>query len=182
MHPASDGSRPLRFGSPLDPRHLSSANLFEFVPRPMAEMHAAISVLAPLLQRAGRIFASISANGGESRRFRADWAVFSVPKRRPALAKPGPLWQGSARLEGALWADSLSGARCRSSVVEHSIGNGEVDSSILSGSTIPSSEVCMNQHSRGTKRLSFALVLPSSVKRAQGRPGAGWHPRSTVRV
>jgi hypothetical protein len=26
--------------------------------------------------------------------------------------------------------------RCRSSVVEHSIGNGEVDSSILSGSTI----------------------------------------------
>jgi hypothetical protein len=28
-------------------------------------------------------------------------------------------------------------ACCRSSVVEHSIGNGEVDSSILSGSTIP---------------------------------------------
>jgi hypothetical protein len=33
-------------------------------------------------------------------------------------------------------ADSVkSGACCRSSVVEHSIGNGEVDSSILSGST-----------------------------------------------
>ena len=29
----------------------------------------------------------------------------------------------------------VPGVRCRSSVVEHSIGNGEVDSSILSGST-----------------------------------------------
>jgi hypothetical protein len=39
-----------------------------------------------------------------------------------------------------LWRPSgpilVSGACCRSSVVEHSIGNGEVDSSILSGSTI----------------------------------------------
>jgi hypothetical protein len=31
--------------------------------------------------------------------------------------------------------------RCRSSVVEHSIGNGEVDSSILSGSTIQLIEI-----------------------------------------
>ena len=36
---------------------------------------------------------------------------------------------------GAVSADSLIRACCRSSVVEHSIGNGEVDSSILSGST-----------------------------------------------
>jgi hypothetical protein len=101
------------------PRSLSSiiANLFEFVPQPMAEMHAAINELAPLLQRIGSIFAAgghllcaptmlrwifapISANGGESGRFRADLVVFSVPKQRPALAKPRPLWQGSARLEG----------------------------------------------------------------------------------
>lgn len=33
-------------------------------------------------------------------------------------------------------ADSYPSTCCRSSVVEHSIGNGEVDSSILSGSTI----------------------------------------------
>jgi hypothetical protein len=32
-------------------------------------------------------------------------------------------------------ADSYPSTCCRSSVVEHSIGNGEVDSSILSGST-----------------------------------------------
>src|ERR1700730_3971643 len=40
-----------------------------------------------------------------------------------------------AALLGPVGRFSLSGARCRSSVVEHSIGNGEVDSSILSGST-----------------------------------------------
>src|SRR5258708_39557606 len=56
---------------------------------------------------------------------------------RPALARPVALWQGSARLAGPLEADSRVGACCRSSVVEHSIGNGEVDSSILSGSTSP---------------------------------------------
>jgi hypothetical protein len=39
------------------------------------------------------------------------------------------------RLVGPFWPSPVSGARCRSSVVEHSIGNGEVDSSILSGST-----------------------------------------------
>jgi hypothetical protein len=37
-------------------------------------------------------------------------------------------------LSGPFWP-ILGGACCRSSVVEHSIGNGEVDSSILSGST-----------------------------------------------
>jgi hypothetical protein len=39
-------------------------------------------------------------------------------------------------LRGCVYARSRVVARCRSSVVEHSIGNGEVDSSILSGSTI----------------------------------------------
>lgn len=36
--------------------------------------------------------------------------------------------------------DSFTSTCCRSSVVEHSIGNGEVDSSILSGSTTASPE------------------------------------------
>ncbi len=68
----------------------------------------------------------------------AAWAGFPAnwqAKPVPALARPPALWQGSARLGGALWADSRIRACCRSSVVEHSIGNGEVDSSILSGST-----------------------------------------------
>ena len=42
----------------------------------------------------------------------------------------------TARLWGPLGPIPPIPARCRSSVVEHSIGNGEVDSSILSGSTI----------------------------------------------
>src|SRR6202042_3585280 len=59
----------------------------------------------------------------------------------PALARSLALWQGSPRSVEPFSADSLSSvpvpsACCRSSVVEHSIGNGEVDSSILSGSTI----------------------------------------------
>jgi hypothetical protein len=45
-------------------------------------------------------FVPISPNGGENGRFRADQAVFGIPEGRPALAKPVPLWQGSARLEG----------------------------------------------------------------------------------
>ena len=46
------------------------------------------------------------------------------------VARIGPLCRGPF---GPIL---VSGACCRSSVVEHSIGNGEVDSSILSGSTI----------------------------------------------
>lgn len=39
----------------------------------------------------------------------------------------------------------------------------------------------MKRRSRGAKRPSFALFLdPLRVKRAQGRPGAGWHPRSAA--
>ncbi len=58
---------------------------------------------------------------------------------RPArvLAPAGPMWQEPAAWWAAFKADSfIYRACCRSSVVEHSIGNGEVDSSILSGSTI----------------------------------------------
>jgi hypothetical protein len=63
------------------------------------------------------------------------WPLLMTSQAVPALARPRGLWQGSARLVEAFWPILVSGARCRSSVVEHSIGNGEVDSSILSGST-----------------------------------------------
>jgi hypothetical protein len=196
------------------PRSLSSviANLFEFVLQPMAKMHAAINGLAPLRQWAGlsfatvghlssastmlrRIFAAISANRGESGRFRADLAVFSVPKRRPALAKPGPLWQGSARLEGPFGPILVIRACCRSSVVEHSIGNGEVDSSILSGSTsflvksafflIPQNKLIRSNAERRRmhqvrKTLGKILLMPSSGK--QSDPcGPATTPRRSVR-
>jgi hypothetical protein len=76
----------------------------------------------------------------------ADRSVFDVLPGLPALARTGALWQGSARLEGPLGRFSYPGQCCRSSVVEHSIGNGEVDSSILSGSTSLSLENPSNRH------------------------------------
>ena len=54
-----------------------------------------------------------------------------------ALPLAGWLWHNARRF-GPLF--KVPHACCRSSVVEHSLGKGEVDSSILSGSTIKSSQ------------------------------------------
>jgi hypothetical protein len=64
--------------------------------------------------------------------------MFAKPTKWPLhsasiLAKRPPLWQFPRVRELAPHAF----LRCRSSVVEHSLGKGEVDSSILSGSTTP---------------------------------------------
>jgi hypothetical protein len=57
-------------------------------------------------------------------------------KRRPA-SRPAALVKHPAALPNLkAWYIRLGIARCRSSVVEHSLGKGEVESSILSGSTI----------------------------------------------
>src|ERR1700719_244082 len=50
------------------------------------------------------------------------------------LAPRQPLWQGPARL-GSAGLAAPGRFRCRSSVVEHPLGKGEVVSSILPGST-----------------------------------------------
>jgi hypothetical protein len=63
-------------------------------------------------------------------------AMFLRAAARSRACAGGGLVARTAALAGANWADSLSRARCRSSVVEHSLGKGEVDSSILSGSTM----------------------------------------------
>ena len=52
------------------------------------------------------------------------------------LAHPAALWQGTRRFAGHESHLKLAARRCRSSVVEHSLGKGEVVSSILPGSTI----------------------------------------------
>ena len=59
--------------------------------------------------------------------------LFGLP---PRLRERGPCGKDRPALSRPFGAILVSGACCRSSVVEHSIGNGEVDSSILSGSTI----------------------------------------------
>ena len=61
--------------------------------------------------------------------------ILAALERVPCLRQTVPCGKNRPPV-GAFWADSVSRACCRSSVVEHSIGNGEVDSSILSGSTI----------------------------------------------
>ena len=55
-------------------------------------------------------------------------------RRDAVLALAAALWQKPPRRGPGVIRPGRN--RCRSSVVEHSIGNGEVDSSILSGSTI----------------------------------------------
>ena len=68
---------------------------------------------------------------------RADFGRFGALAATPpeCLRQKGPCGKNRPP-EGAFWPILYSRACCRSSVVEHSIGNGEVDSSILSGSTI----------------------------------------------
>ena len=49
------------------------------------------------------------------------------------------------------------------------------------GASAPSSTPDTSSHSRGAFRPSFALRFTPPKQRAQGRPGAGWHPRSAAR-
>ena len=91
--------------------------------------------IGPELTRLNRL-------AGSSRRFLPILGP-SGPAR--VLAPEGSLWQEPAACGGLLGRFPEYRACCRSSVVEHSIGNGEVDSSILSGSTIRSRKSLENQ-------------------------------------
>jgi hypothetical protein len=84
---------------------------------------------------------------------------------------------------GGLLPDSRLGACCRSSVVEHSIGNGEVDSSILSGSTIffqmrstlstataPLSPASQRRTGRGPSPISNPGILFSEGSSSRAQP------------
>ena len=94
------------FGFPPAPpvwpsaRSLSSviANLFEFVPQPMAEMHAAINRLAPLLQRA----VPISPPSDIYRPLPRCYAEFSQQYRQMAAKAGGsaPIWRFLASQSG----------------------------------------------------------------------------------
>jgi hypothetical protein len=57
-------------------------------------------------------------------------------KRQPASRPAASVKHPPALPNLKAWYIRLDIARCRSSVVEHSLGKGEVESSILSGSTI----------------------------------------------
>jgi hypothetical protein len=91
-----------------------------------------------------------SARNGASRSrpqaLQADCSAFDGIPAGSRLRRWGPCGKDRRALSGPFLADSRIGACCRSSVVEHSIGNGEVDSSILSGSTTFANEINIYGH------------------------------------
>src|SRR5579872_3163702 len=122
-----------------------------------------------VLQTSTRLFMKSAAERGR-RRPRDSKSRFAV-KFRPA---PVMLTTACLRLTGPYGKDRAAllaffsrfsylaylAACCRSSVVEHSLGKGEVDSSILSGSTIPSPNLSLSF--RATRESPSAV---SSVSR-----------------
>ena len=93
---------------------------------------------------------------------RADfWPILGVPGPAACLRQRGPCGKNRRACRDLLGSVLLnSRACCRSSVVEHSIGNGEVDSSILSGSTI-----------RLAARQQVASVIAGGPRRRAERQG-----------
>jgi hypothetical protein len=106
------------------------------VPSLLHRRHFAL-LLAFQRRRQIRIF-MCGANGWRIDPGRAPLNAQSGPKGdRPTtgdLARPHPMCQGSGDFGSAIFA-ARPPHRCRSSVVEHSLGKGEVVSSILTGST-----------------------------------------------
>src|SRR5262249_26589157 len=72
------------------------------------------------------------------------------------LAPLWTLWQGSRGFEAAYFSVAFAPSRCRSSVVEHSLGKGEVVSSILTGSTSDSHSAASWQDVAIRRRESLA--------------------------
>ena len=75
------------------------------------------------------------------------------------VERPGPLWHIRAA------------RRCRSSVVEHSLGKGEAVSSILTGSTITSLKTLKTRFARASR--SSSKTNRNGIKLSQLR-GEAW--------
>ena len=65
------------------------------------------------------------------------WLIAPTAYTAPAVSWRVASGRGCAAKGDPLESAGFRAGRCRSSVVEHSLGKGEVESSILSGSTIP---------------------------------------------
>ncbi len=94
--------------------------------------------------------------------------IFSANQRRKAVAVPA--------------AHTRPPERCSSSVVEHSLGKGEVESSILSCSTIPNSSIYrrlgVEPPEGGFSRIGFTEPNHHDFPRNEGdgRPFVGFDP------
>src|SRR5262249_10564013 len=60
--------------------------------------------------------------------------------------------------------------RCRSSVVEHSLGKGEGDSSILSGSTIPAQRQNVSARKKPPVRAAFFVSISTDSRTIRRSP------------
>lgn len=138
--PSRDGSRLALLG-PLGRRGAASRlrlAALEVFPqrRTQAVVQAALRVLLALRKRRGRVV----GHGGS--RIIAGAGSVQTPSRRGrrfiglAGLHAGGCYGKECPLDNEPPAAPAPGPCCRSSVVEHFIGNEEVDSSILSGSTI----------------------------------------------
>ena len=94
----------------------------------------AFSVLFGRSSMAARIRAGATRRKADSR------ADATVGGDGPCLRRFGPYGK-DRRIRGRIPSISHSARRCRSSVVEHSLGKGEVVSSILTGSTRKAHEI-----------------------------------------
>jgi hypothetical protein len=90
----------------------------------------------------------------------------------PAACAPSALVARIARLQPAAFRTTPAGMGCRSSVVEHSLGKGEVDSSILSGST---RKAARRRGAIGIREFAIVQLWP-----AGGRKPRYGEPRGTV--
>ena len=125
--------------------------------------------------------------------------ILAALERIPVLAPDRPLWQEPPACRGPLGRFLLPRACCRSSVVEHSIGNGEVDSSILSGSTIQRADYLTffvfyslrlqrkigmeppRNRARAIWRLAAAMINRAVRLNGRERPAANDREQFTVR-
>ncbi len=143
---------------------------------------------APLPGRATRAGQGNGNRTGVNRPGSASRALFQPDLIPPArLRQRGPCGKDRPLCRG-LRADSvITGACCRSSVVEHSIGNGEVDSSILSGSTSYLHEIAgIYERAGGARRplrsAGWRLRAPSVFANLPHRQGSPCAPGFAMRA
>ena len=97
---------------------------------------------------------------GQNGRFRlSSGSILSIWRGRQACTAGRPVADIGPLGRPLVAADSYPSTCCRSSVVEHSIGNGEVDSSILSGSTI----YLIDRLRTSCNRSTYPVCVPQIV-------------------
>jgi hypothetical protein len=161
----------LEFGANVGQWQLKGIDLIQF--NAAGEMTEFEVMIRPIKARRGRLarrWGTESAHNwpdsSRKRRLRTDRTIHCGAGRRvPRLRDRWPCGKDRPPCE-PLEADSRVVARCRSSVVEHSIGNGEVDSSILSGSTIFFNKISL---------FASTLAMRRGTECRTIRPSLNWH-------